>query len=148
MTNFQLIGKNLLLGITNIPIMSLNPNQLTELELALDLPPKAASLSKSSLTKININHNVNLLARSAYEATKSATDLLIPPSLFDDPEKGKKKVLDKDSGHGVITLEVGCSQTLILVICIKLDMAFQRWCHTSRAVHSLLQGLSVSWPPK
>lgn len=105
-TNFQLIGKNLLLGITNIPIMSLNPNQLTEIEAALDLPAKAASLSKSSLTKINLNHNVNLLAKSAYEATKSATDRLIPPMLFEDPDKPKKKVSDKDNGHGVITLEV------------------------------------------
>ncbi|GAQ79165.1 C2 domain containing protein [Klebsormidium nitens] len=103
-TNFQLIGKNLLLGITNIPVMSLNPNQLTEIEAALDLPPRAASLSKSSLTKINLNHNVNLLAKSAYEATKSATDLL--PTLFEDPDKPKKKVSDKDNGHGVITLEV------------------------------------------
>lgn len=109
-TNFQLIGKNLLLGITNIPVMSLNPNQLTEIEAALDLPPRAASLSKSSLTKINLNHNVNLLAKSAYEATISATDLL--PTLFDDPDKPKKKVSDKDNGHGVITLEVRLPRVL------------------------------------
>ena len=105
-TNFQLIGKNLLLGITNIPIVSLNSNQLTELEVALDLPAKATSLSKSSLTKINLNHNVNLLAKTAYEATRTATDLLLPQSLFEDPAKAKKKVSDKDTGHGVVTLEV------------------------------------------